>query len=454
MFDTLTESFSGALKKIRFHDDEKALSKALNELKKSLLKSDVNHKVVKDLIQSVELKTKEAGIGKDQFMNAMSESLNAILETKGNQGFVFASHPPTVILMTGLQGSGKTTTTGKLALYLKNRKKKVLVVAADLQRMAAVEQLRQICEKIEVELYSDDVTKNPVEVVSGAMAKASQSLYDVVLIDTAGRLAIDDELMDELKQVRETAKPHEIFYVADSLTGQDSVRTAQSFHEQIGIDGVILSKYDGDSKGGVALGIAHQVQVPLRFIGSGEKMEDIEPFLPERITNRLMGFGDVEGLAEKTAAVIDEKTAKKMTQKIKKGKFNFNDFLEQMESISKLGNMKSLMGMIPGMGNMANALKDVDLENSREIVVIKAMVTSMTPKEREDPDLLNNSRKQRIAKGCGLSQVEVNRMLKQFKNASKMAKKFSGKKGMADLQKMMGQMGGPGGMGGLGGLPR
>ena len=453
MFDTLTESFTNAIKKIRFHDDEKALTKALGELKKSLLKADVNHKVVKTLIASVETDTKAAGIGKDQFLNAMKANLYKLLETKGNQGFVFASNPPTVILMTGLQGSGKTTTTGKLALYLKNRKKKVLVVAADLQRLAAVEQLRQVCAGIEVELYADDVSKNPVEVVKAALKKANDGIYDVVLIDTAGRLAIDDELMDELSAVRDAAKPDEIFYVADSLTGQDSVRTAQSFHDKIGIDGVILSKYDGDSKGGVALGIASQVHVPLRFIGAGEKMEDLEVFLPERIVNRLMGLGDIEGLAEKTAAVIDEKTAKKMTQKIKKGKFNFNDFVEQMESIKKLGSMKSIMGMIPGMGNMENALKDVDLENSREINVIKAMVTSMTPKEREDPDLLNNSRKQRIAKGCGLSQVEVNRMLKQFKNAQKMAKKFSGKKGMKDLQNMMSQMQG-GGAGGFGGIPR
>ncbi len=450
MFDTLTESFTNALRKIRFQDDEKALTKALAELKKALLKADVNHKVVKTLIDSVEHKTKASGIGKDQFMDAMRESLYDTLKTKGNQGFVFASKPPTVVLMTGLQGSGKTTTTGKLALYLKNRKKRVLVVAADLQRLAAVEQLRQICAKIDVELYSDDATKNPVEIVTAALKKANDGIYDVVLVDTAGRLAIDEELMGQLEAVRNVAKPDEIFYVADSLTGQDSVRTAQSFHERIGIDGVILSKYDGDSKGGVALGIASIVQVPLRFIGSGEKMEDLEVFLPERIVNRLMGLGDIEGLAEKTASVIDEKTAKKMSQKIKKGKFNFNDFVEQMESMKKLGNMKSLIGMIPGMGGMANALKDVDLENSREIKVIKAMVTSMTPKEREDPDLLNNMRKERIAKGCGVSQVEVNRMLKQFKNASKMAKKFSGKKGMQDLQNMMSQMQG----GALGRLPR
>jgi len=449
MFGTLTDSFTSAIKKIRFHDDEKALSKALNELKKNLLKADVNHKVVKDLIKNVELETKKNGIGKDQFLDALRKVLNDILDVGGNKGFVFAPNPPTVILMTGLQGSGKTTTTGKLALYLKNKGKKVLIVAADLQRLAAVEQLRQITEQIGVELYEDEETKNPVEVVKSAMEYANSKLYDVVLIDTAGRLAIDDELMEELHAVKEVANPDEIFYVADSLTGQDAVRTATTFKEKIGIDGVILSKYDGDSKGGVALGLSSQVEVPLRFIGMGEKMEDLEVFLPDRIVNRLMGFGDIEGLAERTANVIDEKQAKKLTKKIQKGKFNFNDFLEQMEQMKKMGSMSSIMGMIPGMGNMAKAVKDFDLENSQELKNIKAMVSSMTPKERENPDLLNNSRKQRIAKGCGLDVVEINRMIKQFKNAGKMAKKFSGKNGMKQLQSLMGQMNGPGGMGGL-----
>lgn len=444
MFDTLTDSFTNAIKKIRFHDDDKALTKALNELKKNLLKADVNHKVVKELINDVQLLTKEKGIGKDQFLEALRETLQKLLEIGGNRGFVFAPNPPTVILMTGLQGSGKTTTTGKLANYLKNKQKKVLIVAADLQRLAAVEQLRQISTQIEVELFEDESTKNPVEVVSSALKYANDKIYDVVLIDTAGRLAIDDTLMDELHEVKEAAKPNEIFYVADSLTGQDAIRTATTFKEKIGIDGVVLSKYDGDSKGGVALGLSSQVEVPLRFIGSGEKMEDLEVFLPDRVINRLMGFGDIEGLAEKTASVIDEKQAKHLTKKIQKGQFNFNDFLEQMESMKKMGSMSSIMGMIPGMGNMSKAIKDFDFENSGELKNIKAMVSSMTQKERENPDLLNNSRKIRIAKGCGLTQVEINRMIKQFKNAGKMAKKFSGKNGMKQLQSMMGQMGGAG----------
>ncbi|MDD2567122.1 MAG: signal recognition particle protein [Thiovulaceae bacterium] len=442
MFGALTDSFTSAIRKIRFHDDDKALTKALGELKKSLLKADVNHKVVKTLIDQVQIETRQNGIGKDQFLAALRKALHDLLEIGGNRGFIFASKPPTVILMTGLQGSGKTTTTGKLAYYLKSKQKKVMVVAADLQRLAAVEQLRQITAQIGIELYDDETTKNPVDVVKAALKKAENSLYDVVLIDTAGRLAIDEELMQELKEVKKAANPSEIFYVADSLTGQDAVKTATSFKEQIGIDGVILSKYDGDSKGGVALGLASQVEVPLRFIGSGEKMEDLEIFLPERVVNRLMGFGDIEGLAEKTASAIDEKTAKKLTKKIQKGEFNFNDFLEQMESIKKMGSMSSIMGMIPGMGNMSKAIKDFDIENSSELKNIKAMVSSMTKRERENPELLNNARKQRIANGCGLSIVEVNRMIKQFKNAGKMAKKFSGKAGMKNLQSLMGQMGG------------
>lgn len=448
MFETISNSLSSAIKKIRFQDDEKALKKALVELKKSLLKSDVHHKVVKELLTKVELDTKKSGIGKESFLKALEKNLKDILKVDGKQGFVFSSKPPTIVLMMGLQGSGKTTTTGKLAYYLKLRKKKVLMVAADLQRLAAVEQLRQIADQIEVDFFSKD-SSNPIEVVKEALEYANKNLYDVVLMDTAGRLAIDEELMDELKRVKEVASPDDIFYVADSLTGQDAVRSAAKFNEKIGITGVILTKFDGDSKGGIAIGLAHQIGVPLRFIGTGEKMPDLEVFIPERITNRLMGAGDIESLAEKTAAVIDEKKAKELTKKIKKGKFNFEDFLEQLESIKKMGSLKSLISMIPGMGNIASALKNMDLENSKEIKRIKAMISSMTPKERRDPDLIlkNSSRKRRVANGAGLSLQEVNKILKQFNNAAKFAKKFSGKKGMQDLQNMMNQIK-------TGGIPR
>ena len=447
MFDTLTNSFKGAIDKIRFYDDEKALKKALTELKKSLLKADVHHKVVKELLTVVEKNTKTNGIGKESFLKALQNELTKILTARGNQGFVFASKPPTVVLMIGLQGSGKTTTTGKIAHFLKEqKKKKVMIVAADLQRLAAVEQLRQITEQIDITLIADE-SSTPQKIVKKALSKAEKELYDVVLIDTAGRLAIDNELMDELSNIKKVANPDELFYVADAMTGMDAVRTAKSFKEQIGITGVILSKYDGDSKGGVALGIAHQVGVPFRFIGAGEKMADLEQFLPDRIVSRLMGSGDLASLAEKTANIIDEKQAKKLTTKIKKGKFNFNDFLEQMESMKKLGSMKSIMGMIPGMGGMAKQIGDMDLENSTELKQIKALISSMTPKEREDPTLLNNTRKRRLALGAGLSQMHVNRVLKQFKNAGKMAKQLSGKGGMRQMQDMMKNMQG-------GGIPR
>lgn len=448
MLDTLTDSFKSAIGKIRFYDDEKALKKATTELKKSLLKADVHHKVVKNLISSVELETKKNGVGKDNFLHALQGTLTDILTVEGAaKGFTFASKPPTVVMMIGLQGSGKTTTTGKLAYFLKEqKKKKVLLIAADLQRLAAVEQIRQIASTIEVDLfYDEDAT--PVQIVEDGLWKAEKELYDVVLIDTAGRLAIDDELMRELDNVRHVAKPDELFYVADAMTGQDAVRTAQTFKEKIGITGVVLSKFDGDAKGGVALGLTQQVGVPLRFIGNGEKMPDLEQFISERIVSRLMGSGDVESLAEKATAAIDPKEAKKMTQKIKKGHFNFNDFLAQMEQMKKLGSMKSIMGMIPGMGNMAKQIGDMDLENSSEIKTIKAMVSSMTPKERENPDLLNNTRKRRLAAGAGLEVMHVNRVLKQFKNAAKMAKKMSGKNGMKQMQEMMAQAQG-------GGIPR
>ncbi len=446
MFDTLTNSFKGAIDKIRFYDDDKALKKALTELKKSLLKADVHHKVVKELLSNVEKEVK-GNVGKESFLKALEKDLTRILTAKGNQGFVFASKPPTIVLMIGLQGSGKTTTTGKLAYFLKEqKKKKVLIVAGDLQRLAAVEQLRQICEQIDVTLVADE-NKTPKEIVKEGIKKAEKELYDVVLIDTAGRLAIDDELMDELANIKKVANPDELFYVADAMTGMDAVRTANTFKEKIGITGVVLSKFDGDSKGGVAMGIAHQVGVPLRFIGAGEKMPDLEQFIPERIVSRLMGSGDLESLAEKTANIISEKKAKQLSKKIKKGKFNFNDFLEQMESMKKLGSMKSIMGMIPGMGGMAKQLGDMDLENSQEVKQIKALISSMTPKEREHPELLNNTRKRRLASGAGMSQMHVNRVLKQFKNAGKMAKQLSSKGGMKHMQQMMQQAQG-------GGIPR
>ena len=441
MFDKISDSFKSAINKIRMKDDEKSLKRALDELKKNLLKADVHFKVVKDLLKEVEVETKKAGIGKANFLKALEKALTNILTAPGNYGFKYSSKPPTVVLMTGLQGSGKTTTTAKLAYYLKElKKKKVLMVAADLQRLAAVEQLKQLASQNNLDIYYEENAKDAISVAKNGVAFAKEKFYDVVLIDTAGRLAIDEELMNELIKIKKETTPDEIFYVADSLTGKDALNSAKKFDEKLDITGVILTKYDGDSKGGVALSIAHQVKKPLRFIGIGEKIQDLEVFVPERIVSRIMGAGDIEGLVEKTSSLIDEKEAKKLTKKLKKGEFNYEDFLNQLEQMKKLGNMKNLLSMIPGMGGLLKQIGDIDLENSEEIKKIKAMISSMTPKERKNPRLIKESasRRRRIAKGAGISVQDVNRINKQFQNAAKMAKKFAGKKipNMNELMKM------------------
>ena len=439
MFDTLTQSFKSIANKIRFSDDEKSLKSALDELKKILLRNDVHHKVTKEILTQVEQNTKTKGIGKQNFINALQESLQDILKTSRHYGFTFAPTPPTIVLMMGLQGSGKTTSTAKLGNYLKARGKKVLLAACDLQRLAAVEQLKQLGASIEVDVFAPTQdSQTPLQVAQAAKQKAISGHYDVLLIDTAGRLAIDEELMSELEEIKKSINPTECFYVADSLVGQDGVKSAAYFDEKIGIDGVILTKFDSDSKGGIALSIAYQIGVPLRFIGSGEKVADLDIFLPERIVSRLMGAGDIESLAEKTSTIITQKEAKDITKKLKKGQFGFEDFLNQIENIKKLGSMSSIASMIPGLGNMAGALKNVDLDNSQEIKNIRAMVNSMTPKERENPDTLNGSRRKRIAQGSGLDVASINRIIKQFDNAAKMAKKMSQKGGMQELMSMLG----------------
>lgn len=441
MFELIGESLRSAVNKLKFVDDEKALKNALDTLKKALLKADVHHKVTKELVSLVESDLKKTSIGQKQFLDSIKSNLINILTAPndGNKGsgFVYASNPPTVVLMAGLQGGGKTTTTVKLANYLKVRKKKVLVAACDLQRLAAVEQLRQLCSANELDLFYMENENDPIKVAKNALQKAKSELYDVLLVDTAGRLAIDETLMNQIKDIKSVINPHEIFYVADAMSGQDGVKTAAGFNEALGITGVVLSKFDADTKGGVAIGITKQINVPLRFVGVGEKPADLESFIPDRIVGRIMGEGDLATLAEKTSTIIDEKEAKRLNKKIKKGEFNFDDFLAQLESVKKLGSMKSLIGMIPGLGNMANQIKDIDLDNSKEIKHIKAMIDSMTKKERENPDLLNNARKRRIAAGAGLGQIEVNKFLKQFGNAAKLAKRFSNKDSMKGFASMM-----------------
>ncbi|GAA7955743.1 signal recognition particle protein [Helicobacter pylori] len=438
MFQALSDGFKNALNKIRFQDDEKALDRALDELKKTLLKNDVHHKVARELLKKVESQTKLNGIGKQQFLDALEKSLLEILSAKGSSGFAFAQTPPTVVLMAGLQGSGKTTTTAKLAHYLKTKNKKVLLCACDLQRLAAVEQLKVLGEQVGVEVFYEE-NKSVKEIANNALKRAKEAQFDVLLVDSAGRLAIDKELMQELKEVKEVLNPHEVLYVADALSGQDGVKSANTFNEEIGVSGVVLSKFDSDSKGGIALGITYQLGLPLRFIGSGEKIPDLDVFVPERIVGRLMGAGDIISLAEKTASVLNPNEAKDLSKKLKKGQFTFNDFLNQIEKVKKLGSMSSLISMIPGLGNMANALKDTDLESSLEVKKIKAMVNSMTKKEQENPEILNGSRRKRIALGSGLEVSEINRIIKRFDQASKMAKRLTNKKGISDLMNLMSQ---------------
>lgn len=443
MFDTLTSSFKGIINKIRFADDEKSLQRACDELKKTLLKNDVYHKATKQIIQEVSQRTKSNGIGKQSFMNALQDSLNEILKSKKSYGISFSPTPPSVILMMGLQGSGKTTSSAKLALYLKQRGKKVLLVACDLHRLAATQQLSQLAASIEVDIFTPNQSSKPenaLQVAKEAKQKAINAHYDVVIIDSAGRLSIDEALMQELLEIKDSINATECLYVADSLSGQDGIRSAQNFNEKIGIDGVILSKFDSDSKGGIALSIAYQIGVPLKFIGSGEKVADFDVFVPERIISRLMGAGDIASLAEKTASVINQDEAKSIAKKIKKGQFGFEDFINQIENVKKLGSMSSIVSMIPGLGGMASALKDVDLDKSNEIKNIRAMVNSMTKKERENPDLLNGSRRKRIAQGSGLEVSDINRIIKQFDQAAKLAKKLSQKGGMQELMSMMGNM--------------
>ena len=440
MFNDLTNNFKKIVNKIRFYDDEQSLQKALSELKKSLLKADVHHKIAKELVLDIEKRTKKLGIGKDNFLISLKDTLEDILTVNGSiKTFVFAPLPPTVILMIGLQGSGKTTTSGKLAYFLKTQKrKKVLLIALDLKRLGAVEQLEQIANEIEVEIVSDKNAKNHSDLIKNGLKKAKDNLYDVVILDSAGRLEIDNELMDELDNIKKLSNPNEIFYIADSMSGASATKTATTFNNKIGISGVILTKFDSDSKGGIAIGISYQIKIPLLFLGNGEKVMDLEQFIPKRIISRLMGEGDLESLIERTANNISNREIKNISGKIKKGELNFNDFINQLESMKKIGSMSSILGMLPNMGNISESIKNIDFDNSPEIIKIKAMVSSMTEKERTNTILMKNkSRRIRISKGAGISIEECNKFIKQFKNSTKLIKSFSNKNKVSKIEDIL-----------------
>lgn len=428
-FESLAEKLQGAFNQLRGKGklNEKDVKDAMREVKLALLEADVNFKVVKDFINTVT----ERAIGESvmqsltpgqQVIKIVNDELTNLMG-KTQSKIEYSSKPPTVIMMAGLQGAGKTTTCGKLGGLLKKQGKRPLLVACDIYRPAAIQQLKVVGEKVGVPVFEMGNQTSPVEIAKAGLAHAIHFNNDVVILDTAGRLHIDENLMQELMQIKETVSPKEILLVLDSMTGQDAVNVAEHFNAQLEISGVILTKLDGDTRGGAALSVRAVTGKPIKFACVGEKLTDIEEFYPDRMSSRILGMGDVLSLIEKAQENFDEEKAKKLEKKIKTSSFDLEDFLDQLEQLQKMGPIGDLLGMIPGMNN--KALKGVDV-NDKDLVRTKAIIQSMTKKERLDPDIINGSRKKRIAAGCGVHVSEVNRLLKQFEQTKKMMKQFGG----------------------------
>ena len=440
MFDSLSHKLESAFKVLKGHGKitEINVAETLKEVRRALLDADVNFKIAKEFTNTV----KEKAIGAKVLTSLQPGELmikivkDELTELMGSSAEgINLSSKPAVILMSGLQGSGKTTFSGKLALHLKNKKQKTpMLVACDVYRPAAVDQLNVLGEQIGVEVYSDIEEKNPVKIAKKAISEAKQNNKDVVIIDTAGRLAVDEVLMKEISDIHSAVSPDETLFVVDSMTGQDAVNTAKVFHDTLNFDGVILTKLDGDTRGGAALSIKSIVDKPIKFIGTGEKMEALDIFYPERMADRILGMGDVVSLVERAQEQFDQDEARKISKKIAKNQFGFDDFLSQIQQVKKMGNMKDLMGMIPGAGKMMGDI-DVDDDAFKNIEVI---IGSMSPKERSQPTLLNHSRKNRIAKGAGRDINEVNQLIKQFNQMSKMMKMMQGGKGKQMMQMFQG----------------
>lgn len=441
MFEQLTDKFDRAFKILKGQGKitEINVAETLKEVRRALLDADVNFKTAKEFTERV----KEKALGQN-VLTAVSPGQLLVKITHdelkdlmgGEHSDIQYQGNPGVILMSGLQGSGKTTFSGKLANYLKSKKgKNPLLVACDIYRPAAIDQLHVVGEGIGVEVFSDRGNNNAVDIAEKAIAYAKQKGFNVVIVDTAGRLAVDEEMMQEIERVKAALKPTETLFVVDSMTGQDAVNTAKTFHDRLVFDGVVLTKLDGDTRGGAALSIRAEVSKPIKFIGTGEKMEALDVFYPERMASRILGMGDVVSLVERAQEQFDEEQAKKLEKRIKKDQFDFNDFLEQIGQIKKMGSMKDLLGMVPGMSK----LKDVDI-NEDAFKHIEAIIQSMTPIERQQPNLINPSRKTRIAKGSGRSVDEVNKLIKQFDQMKTMMKMMTNKTQMAQMMKQMGGM--------------
>jgi signal recognition particle subunit SRP54 len=439
MFENLTEKFDKAFQTLKGEGriTEINVAETMKEVRRALLDADVNYKIAKEFTERV----KQKALGQD-VLTAVKPSQLMVKVTKDELGELMGGKSvdinldgsPAVVLIAGLQGSGKTTFTGKLASFLKSkRQKNPLLVACDVYRPAAINQLKVLGEQAGTAVYAEEGNKNPVDIAQNAIKYAKANNHNVVIVDTAGRLAVDEEMMNEIDRVHKAINPSETLFVVDSMTGQDAVNTAKAFNDRLNFDGVVLTKLDGDTRGGAALSIRSVVDKPIKFVGIGEKLEALDIFHPDRMADRILGMGDVVSLVERAQEQFDEEKARKLQKKIAKNTFDFNDFIDQINQIKKMGNVKDLMGMIPGMGK---ALKDVDVDDDA-FKQVEAIIGSMTPKERGNPSLINGSRRKRIAMGSGSSIQDVNRLMKQFDESRKMMRMMSNKGAMKNMMRNM-----------------
>ena len=446
-FEGLSDRLESAFSRLKSKGSltESDVKEAMREVRLALLEADVNYKVAKDFTQKVTERAIGAQVMESltpaqMVIKIVNEELTDLMG--GTQSrLAYASHPPTIVMMCGLQGSGKTTHCAKIALKLKNENHRPLLVACDIYRPAAIKQLQVVGEQVGVPVFEMGQT-NPVTIAKEAIRLAKDKGYDYVFIDTAGRLHIDTELMEELKNIKNEVHPHEILLVVDSMLGQDAVTVAGTFNDELGIDGLVLTKMDGDTRGGAALSARAVTGKPIKFVGMGEKLDELDIFHPDRMASRILGMGDVLSLIEKAETALDEKKAAQLEEKLRKNKFDLEDLLDQMEQVRKMGSMKDILGMLPGVGKK---LKDVDVDD-RQLDRTKAIIQSMTIKERRNPDIINPSRKRRMAAGCGMQVEDVNRLLNQYRQMQKMMKQLNSK----NSRRMMKRMGG---MGGFGGFP-
>lgn len=443
MFENLSDRLERSFKILKGEGKitEINVAETLKDVRKALIEADVNYKTAKRFVDDVKAKAMGRNVlnavkPKELMLTIVLEELTSLMG--GAATPLNLSGNPTVILMSGLQGSGKTTFSGKLARKYKSEQgKRPLLVAGDVYRPAAIDQLKVLGEQIDVPVYTEEGSKDPVAIAKNAITFARQNHHDLVIVDTAGRLAVDEQMMTEIAAIKDAVRPQEILFVVDSMTGQDAVNTAKAFNDRLDFDGVVLTKLDGDTRGGAALTIREVVEKPIKFVGTGEKLDAIEPFHPDRMAKRILGMGDIESLAERVQRIYNEADVKAMTQRLEQNKFDFNDFLSQIQQIKKMGNLKELASMIPGVGK---AIKDIDIDDNA-FKGVEAIIKSMTRRERTNPEIINASRRQRIAKGSGTTLQDVNRLIKQFEQMRKMMSKMNGfKKNPIKAAKEMRQM--------------